>query len=299
VELPIVGDSGGEVSLEPLFSSSQVAALLGLAAGIESIEVFTDGSFDGRISSWAFAAIAQSSAGRFVFAWARGSVQLQGFPWHVGATEHSALNGERSALFWAVGWLFGVDRSISRSLHSDCLVAARQTSGDWGSQDHAAFAVACRSLAQALEAAGGLVVDAICHVKGHQGHPYNELVDVLAGAQHLDDTTIARHLSPLCEWAEQGNLPWLWLSISALCAPNRMRLQPYPTAFLLFENSLTVLDDRTPVKFEAPCDFFSLLAMPLLHNIRQRHHASAVLSGKLSMLHRDSSFGSLTTLIFG
>ena len=47
----------------------------GSRAEITSIAVYTDGSFDGHSSSWAFIAVAESAGGPFLIAWAKGRVK--------------------------------------------------------------------------------------------------------------------------------------------------------------------------------------------------------------------------------
>ena len=187
--------------------------------GVTSIAIYTDGSFNGSLSTWAFAAIAESPAGKFLLAWARGHVRLEGQQWFIGAPDHSALSAERSAVFWATAWLFGIHKSIACSVHCDCLVAARQASGTYGSAAHNTFATTCRSLVQALEALEGFASNAIHHVRGHKGDPYNELADTLAGAHHIGESEFPASFRHLCQWATNDTLQWLWLSIAALTQP--------------------------------------------------------------------------------
>ena len=198
---------------------------VGYHAGISSIAVFTDGSFGSGSSSWAFVAIAESPAGSFLLAWARGKVRMLGQEGFIGASEHSALSAERSAVFWAVAWLLGVNPVIPYTLHCDCVVAAFQASGKFGASAQSAFATACRSLVQVLETRGSFSSTSICHVRGHQGHPYNEFADTLAGDPHLGDTPFPAQYSSLCRWASEGILPWLWLSVAAWHCPDN-----WPTA---------------------------------------------------------------------
>ena len=193
---------------------------IGNSAGISSIAVFTDGSFGHGFSSWAFVVIAESPAGPFLLAWARGKVCLQGQEGFIGAPEHSALSAERSAVFWAVAWLIGVNPAIPYTLHCDCVVAAFQANGKFGASTQSAFAAACRSLVQVLEARGSFSATSILHVRGHQGHPYNEFADTLAGDSHIGDTPFPDQYSSLCRWASDGVLPWLWLSVAAWHHPD-------------------------------------------------------------------------------
>ena len=192
----------------------------GCQAGISSIAVFTDGSFDGRVSSWAFAAIAECPAGVFLVAWARGQVRLPEQNWFIGAPDHSALSAERSAVFWASAWLLGLSSAITCTIHCDCLTAAYQASGKYGAASQVSFAAACRSLVQALEAKGQFNASSILHVRGHQGNPYNELADTLASAVSLGESSLPVQYRHVCHWAVHETLSWLWLSVAALRQPS-------------------------------------------------------------------------------
>ena len=187
----------------------------GLASGLTKVDLYTDGSFDGSVSSWAFAAIGRSGTGAFLLAWARGRVSQPGEDFHIGATEHSAVNGERTAVFWAICWLLFIDGSVAREVHSDCLVAARQADGSHGATSQVVIASACRAIAHAHDAVRTPSLLAVSHVKGHSGDPYNELADVLAGAVALGDSPLPDHCLPLCRWAQDRSLEWLWLTLAA------------------------------------------------------------------------------------
>ncbi|OLQ12453.1 hypothetical protein AK812_SmicGene3619 [Symbiodinium microadriaticum] len=191
----------------------------GIRGIIEGVDVFTDGSFDGA-SSWAYVCVASTSAGRFILAWARGVVALPGDDWWIGAEEHSALNGERSAVFWAMSWILGVHSTIPCRLHCDCIVAAFQAAGKFGSSQSDRLAVACRSLAHVLGVLGKFRADTIRHVKGHNGHPYNELADVLAGASAVEVSDIPGHFRPFSAWVAAHVIEWLWLAVASLTQPS-------------------------------------------------------------------------------
>ena len=221
-------------------------------AEITSVAVYTDGSFDGHIRSWAFVAVAESKRGPFLFAWAKGMVQLESQEWFIGAPEHSALSAERSAVFWATAWLFGVQKSLHCTIHCDCLVAARQASGQYGATSQTAFATSCRALVQALEVFGSFTPHSICHVRGHQGNPYNELADTIAGTRSLEDSAFPTAFGHLCQWAIHGKLQWLWLSVAALLCP-----ECWPTVGVNgftdpFGNSTLSLNDIGPSDLFGP-----------------------------------------------
>ena len=219
---------------------------------ISRIDVFTDGSFDGAVSSWAFAAVASVQSGVFLLAWARGRVALHDTAGSIGATEHSAVNGERSALFWSLAWLLGVHTGIQRVVHSDCLVAGGQTNGLYGSAQHAPIAIACRSLAQVLETLGGFDATSIRHIKGHSGQPYNELADTLAGSKDIPDTQIPHFLAPLSEWAIQGTLPWLWLTVATFRRPTQWPKAQGDALVDPYGNSTLDVQSLTPADLFGP-----------------------------------------------
>ena len=96
--------------------------------------VYTDGAFNGKRSAWAFAVVDVFPEGYCLRGWLRGDVALSGNPLYIGAAEHSAIEAERTALFWAVAWTLQ-QANGNICVWSDSLVASGQTSGQWGSTD--------------------------------------------------------------------------------------------------------------------------------------------------------------------
>ena len=93
----------------------------------EGLEVFTDGSFDGTSSSWAFLVLGWAGGHVFVVGWDAGCVvTAPEAPLFIGATTHSAVKGELSALFWALVWLAQGPKGIPVQPWSDCVVALQQ-----------------------------------------------------------------------------------------------------------------------------------------------------------------------------
>ena len=183
-------------------------------------DVFTDGSYDGTNSSWAFAVFASGPSGVWRHGHAYGRVALAGETLYVGASSHSALAGERSALFWAQAWLLQKDVRIPARIWGDCLVALGQTHGSHQLGDDA-LAKACRSLAAAVESAGQASSAHYDHVRAHCGHPYNEFVDVLAKYGLRNDTYIPSPFDGLPTWVTSGDLDWLWLCVEATLRPTQ------------------------------------------------------------------------------
>ena len=74
-------------------------------AAWDQIHVFTDGSFDGCHSSWAFCVFALAGSDLHFLGWAGDRVATSPQdPGFIGASEHSSLHGEQSALAWAAFW---------------------------------------------------------------------------------------------------------------------------------------------------------------------------------------------------
>ena len=183
------------------------------------IELYTDGSFDGTTSTWAFAAFAIWPQGTLFLGFARGRVSLEGEPHFIGADQHSALNGERSALFWAVAWSLQLD-SVRCTVWSDCLVAKGQTEGSCNTVAHAVLGRACRAVSLAAEASGRLHTGAFEHVRAHVGHAYNELVDGLAKTCPHCFGDIPASIAALSDWVTSGDIHWLWLVIESVRRPH-------------------------------------------------------------------------------
>ena len=100
----------------------------------ETIEVCTDGSFDGGRSSWAFLVIGWHRGACHVIGWCAGPVVTDSTAvMHIGAGSHDAFRGELSALFWALAWLAQGAMRTCVQIWSDCFVALQQTNGDVGS----------------------------------------------------------------------------------------------------------------------------------------------------------------------
>ena len=101
--------------------------------GWEAIEVYTDGSFDGMLSSWAFFVLGWRRGQIFVIGWQAGQVVTDpASKLFVGANTHDALRGEASALFWALSWLLQGPKLVPILIRSDCSVALRQANGGYG-----------------------------------------------------------------------------------------------------------------------------------------------------------------------
>ncbi|CAE7826897.1 unnamed protein product, partial [Symbiodinium necroappetens] len=186
---------------------------------IESIAVYTDGSYDGDISSWAFVVIGCSADGESLLGWARGRVATWGEPLFAGATQHSALEAERSALFWATAWALQHSGGFVTYVWGDNTAALGQANGGCGGHNASPLAQNCRALTQAVEAAGRLPHHHYGHVRAHKGQKWNELVDVLAKARHLPDTAVPLSVAAITHWTADRSIDWLWMYFASVRQP--------------------------------------------------------------------------------
>ena len=186
---------------------------------IDRCDIFTDGAFNERQSAWAFAVVGYIGSDSFLVGWARGPVALEGAPHHIGADIHTALNGERTALFWALAWTLQFADRLPCTIWIDSQVASGQTSGRCGYAASAVLAQSCRALAQVAESLGGVQVSDYRHIRAHKGHAYNELADTLAGSYSVPATAIPSGNASLTQWVKQDCADWLWLYIAAVRNP--------------------------------------------------------------------------------
>ena len=208
-------------------------------------DLYTDGSFNGSVSGWSFVVIATWPQGSSVYGFARGLVHLPGDPLYLGAREHSAINGEKTALFWAHAWLLQKPSISAARIWADCLPALGQTQGEYQLGEGDLLARACRSIAQAAASAGQICQTAYAHVNSHCGEPFNELADVLAKAFQLAETPIPPAISKFVEWVERDDLPWLWLLVDAFLWPEAWPTHAYS---LLADNKPTGRPNETDLR---------------------------------------------------
>ena len=79
----------------------------------QTIEIYTDGSFDGTCSSWAFHASGDWGEGFRTLGWIGDQVELDAeSPLYLGAQLHGALQGELSALFWRLVWALPISPEV-------------------------------------------------------------------------------------------------------------------------------------------------------------------------------------------
>ncbi|CAE7260050.1 unnamed protein product [Symbiodinium sp. CCMP2592] len=177
------------------------------------IDVFTDGSFNGTVSSWAFLVLGWHGRDVYALGWIAGLVVTDpASEAYIGATQHDALRGEASALFWAMAWLVQGPKHVPVLVWSDCLVALQQPLDCTLSQG-------IRALCQAL-LSSDVDFHEVRHVRSHVGHPANEFVDAAAKwacRGQLDPTTPFQ--VSFAAVLRQGHLDWWWMLLDSVRCP--------------------------------------------------------------------------------
>ena len=186
---------------------------------MRKVDFYTDGSFKNDDASFAVAAIGhghQAEKWRTVFMGCFGGrVCLQDTdPCYVGATHCSAFEAEISAISWVALWILAHQLSLGEAVihvHFDANAVGWGAAGKWNLPD-APSATKARQLFQFAEAAVGKHRLQWHHVKGHSGHPFNELVDSVATAFREDSNgPIPR---PRPRWAQApGILELEWANL--------------------------------------------------------------------------------------
>ena len=187
----------------------------------KAIEIFTDGSFDGRTSAWAFHASGDWGKGFRSIGWVGDHVELdKTSPVYLGAQAHGALQGELSALFWCLVWLLPLSTEVPVTILSDCVAAIGITEGTAGQFRGIDLAANCRHMMQAVRACVRRHHFTIHHVRSHVGHAGNEAADFLAKASCRSAARVVIWRDhPICIFLQHAWLPWLWVYIAALRNP--------------------------------------------------------------------------------
>ena len=126
----------------------------------------------------------------------------------IGAEAKSAIDAERSAVFWMLAWCLSLPKGSEVVIHVDNQAACYGASGAWKTDLGNELAVRIRELAAFVATRCKLVFE---HVKAHSLHPLNELADVLAGQVAEDTRCIPHRISTNdCRVAAFRNYKMLW-----------------------------------------------------------------------------------------
>lgn len=132
---------------------------------------------------------------------------------HCGANRLDSMFAEASALFWAILYVFTMERKYDEvHFHFDAMIVGNAMFADYNVPKQHAVVGFLRMLMQALEATMGLQRLHSHHVKAHRGHPLNESVNSLARWAANDNHVPLPNLNLLELIKDDAfNLKWLWL----------------------------------------------------------------------------------------
>ena len=197
--------------------------VIGWHKEIREVHIYTDGSFDRRqdVSSYAFAVFGwdpASTTKHFFLGWTGGIVTTDSLDkTFLGATRHSAGDGEVSAISWALLWILQSPFWCEYYVHFDSTVAGYTASGEWQFEEGNLHKQKMREVAQLVESMRPGLVH-FSHVKAHSNQPCNDLVDGFARqriAQGQPTTASTPDWRPLF-LKESHQLSWAWWTIRGL-----------------------------------------------------------------------------------
>ena len=152
----------------------------------DMIEMYTDGSAKNQQAGYAVVVVAHwrqhgkvQHLGNF-----GGRVCLDtGDNFYIGATDSDAMNAELTALFWALLWVLAHHQGLCQpviTIRYDATSAGGIAAGcfNFGGS---ALGLKTRAVAQLLEQTMGMQRLRWVHVRGHDGQPFNEMADTVAG----------------------------------------------------------------------------------------------------------------------
>ena len=190
----------------------------GLLNDFDRVELYTDGSAKNGAAGFAVVFIAQSTSGagrRTAFmGYLAGPVELHSeSDLYLGATAEDSMQAEVSAVTWATLWTLAHKMTlpgVAVDFRFDNMLAGMTASGKWTDQS-CALVRKSRQIMQYCEQLWGACGFRWTHTAAHQGHPWNELADVIAGAARRREQGIDSNLVILISpsptsvaWTEQG-----------------------------------------------------------------------------------------------
>ena len=200
---------------------------------LDYLHIFTDGSakIHDDVAAWAIVLTSGASPStepdELVYhGWFTGKVVVNhDHPQYIGSHKADSTNSESTALFWAHLFALSCHQTIKGVIfHFDALVVGRAMDCSFNISEAYPIESNLRALMQATENIYTPQNVFAQHVKGHKGHPLNELANTLAFAATGQD--LWEGDLPSCRRLMQDNayqLKWLWISArrtaDARCMP--------------------------------------------------------------------------------
>ena len=197
------------------------------------LQIYTDGSEKDGSTGWAVVITQTSSTGAVAFVGYFGGAVVTDADAgdFLGARHQGSREAGITAIGWAILWLLGHWDLLWISqvtIHFDCTSAGFAASGDWHcGQDTLAEKV--RHLVQISESRFGGAAIEWKHVKGHSGHPWNEMADS-AASWFRSGLVPEVHVASL---SVDLNLGKMDLSRLHLCTPMAQTSKLFPKLMLV------------------------------------------------------------------
>ena len=174
------------------------------------IALYVDGAAKGGKSAWSVAAVSYDLFGvpalMGVLANAVECDRLSS-QW-IGATHHDNIAAELTASVAAHITALGIEGTADVVIRPDLKLSAMISSSTWTCSSHQGLAEVARWLGDAFQQQGGSVRE----VRGHTGHPWNDLADALAKYVLADAQNVGAIDFERCHEAViSGDIKWNWL----------------------------------------------------------------------------------------
>eukprot|EP00435_Cladocopium_sp_Y103_P064502 s2_g26.t1 len=170
---------------------------------------------EGVPDAWAFLVLGEQyqpdgSSAFCLVGWQAQQVRyLPESPSFAGAQHTGSIVAEREGLIFAALWRLGLNSNRPTVFRSDSLLSCDQAQGRIGTATLDTSFTLLRGLFQALESSMPPAHLLVEHIYGHNGDPWNDLVDVLARHEAQASYFVPRQPVDLRVWTPA--IPYLWL----------------------------------------------------------------------------------------
>ena len=174
------------------------------------LALYVDGAAKGNNSTWSVVAVDYDQCGvPALLGVLANSVECDHrLPQWIGATHHDNIAAELTASIAAHVTALAIEETARVVIRPDLRLSAMVSSSTWTCSSHPCLIEVARWLGDAFQRQGGKV----CEVRGHTGHPWNDLADsmakfVLAKSRTVGEIDFRRYHEAICS----GDVKWNWL----------------------------------------------------------------------------------------